>query len=296
MPDLDEVAVIMPTLALGMRATLIRRSLDSVLSQEGVRPIPILVVNGSRRDQSLVRHLKTDTRVRVIEVGEAGIPGAFQAGRESVDTQWFSSLDDDDVYLPGALAARVEALRARPDCDTVVTNGLRRNSDGDQLHNPDMSVIEREPLSALTAGNWLLPGSWLCRSERIGPWLFDGMPKFLECTYLAIQFALHCRLCCLDEPTVAWYTDTPESESKSRAYVLSMDNALKRILELPLPAEFRPWIRRKISEAQHNISELHLGDGKIDESWRWHLSSLSGPGGWRHLPFSLQLLRASLRR
>lgn len=296
MSDCPEVAVIVPTRALAERAPLIQRALTSILSQEGVRPTPIVVVNGPDWDPVLVREFDVNPRVRLIKLDTPGIPGALQAGRAAVSAEWFSALDDDDIYLPGALAMRVKTLRNNPDCDTVVTNGLRRDAEGEKVHISQISAVEKNPLQSLTRGNWLLPGAWLCRSENIGGWLFEGMPKFRECTFLAIQFALHGHLRFLAEPTVAWYTDTPASESKTRDYILGHELALERMLELPVPVEFAQSLRKKITDARHGEAALHLREGNLAQSWRSHLRSLSGPRGWRYAPFSLRLLLASFRR
>lgn len=296
MPDSPEVAVIMPTRALAMRAPLIRRALMSVLSQEGVTATPIVIVNGPDGDPTLIRELEADSRVRLSRVKAPGIPGALRAGRALVNTEWFSALDDDDIYLPGALATRIKALRTSPSCETVVTNGLRRNTDEDEIHIADIAAVEQDPLNALTRGNWLLPGAWLCRSASVGEWLFDEMPQSLECTYLAIQFALRGRLCFVEQPTIAWYTNTPDSESKSDSYIFGQEAALERILEMQLPNELRQQMRRRITGVRHRIAELYLREDRLARSLRWHLRSLAGRGGWRYASFSLKLLRATLWR
>ena len=296
MPSVPSVGVIVPTGAFAERAPLIRRALVSVLSQEGVNAVPVVVVNGAKRCPELVKELRGDPRVRLVEVSRAGIPGALRAGRDAVECEWFSALDDDDFYLPDALATRVEALRARPDCDAVVTNGYVRGHGVDRLHVPQMQRVARDPLKALTEGNWLLPGAWMCRSESVGSWLFRHMPRMLECTYLAMQLALHCRPCFVDRPTVVWNTDTPRSESKSREYLLGYVAALEQMLELPLPPETRRWLQVSRTSAQHDRADLHLRENALSEAWPWHIRCLSSPGGWRHAPFTLRLLQAALRR
>jgi len=48
------------------------------------------------------------------------------------------------------------------------------------------------------------PGSGLGGTGRLDSTLFDRMPRYLECTYLAIRFSLTGRLRFLDAPTVVW--------------------------------------------------------------------------------------------
>lgn len=296
MASLLSVGVIVPTGAFAERAALIRRALASVLSQEGVNAVPVVVVNGANRCPELVRELGSDPRVQLIEIPQAGIPGALRAGRDAMQCEWFSSLDDDDVYLPDALATRVQALRARPECGAVVTNGYVRGHGVERLHVPDMQRVARDPLKALTEGNWLLPGSWMCRTESVGSGLFDRMPKMLECTYLALQLVLHCRPCFLDRPTVVWNTDTPGSASKSREYRLGHVEALEQLLELPLPPDTRRWLMASRTSAQHERADFHLRENALQQAWPWHIRTLTSRGGWRHAPFTLRLLLAALRR
>lgn len=296
MASLLSVGVIVPTCAVAERAALIHRALASVLSQEGVNAVPVVVVNGANRCPELVRELGSDPRVQLIEIPQAGIPDALRAGRDAMQCEWFSSLDDDDLYLPDALATRVQALRARPECGAVVTNGYVRGHGVERLHVPDMQRVARDPLKALTEGNWLLPGSWMCRTESVGSGLFHRMPRMLECTYLALQLVLHCRPCFVDRPTVVWNTDTPGSASKSREYWLGHVEALEQLLELPLPPDTRRWLMASRTSAQHERADFHLRENALLQAWPWHIRTLTSRGGWRHAPFTLRLLLAALRR
>jgi hypothetical protein len=292
----QSITVIFPTLARRDRAESLRRAITSVVGQEGVRAVPLVVVNGTEADPVLLRELTADRSLRVISVPERGIPGALQAGRAQVDTPWFSRLDDDDLMLPGALALRLAVIEARPDLDAVVTNGYRRDAAGDTLHVADSAAVQRDPLRAMLIGNWLLPGSWLCRTESIGADIFRDAPHALECTYLAVRLASHHRMAFLEQPTVVWHTDVPASESKSREWRMSEPEGLVRILELDLPEDFRDGIRRKIAKACHSISGGLLKEGNPSEAWRWHLRSLKERGGWRFLPYSRRVLAAMVRR
>ena len=292
---METITVIFPTLARKERAAGLRRAIESVTSQEAVRAVPLIVINGAARDPELVRALTADRSLRVISIDERGIPGAFRAGRAQVDTPWYSGLDDDDLMLPGALALRLGTLEARPELDAVVTNGYRRDATGDTLHVRDAALVQRDPLGALLTGNWLLPGSWLFRTERMGPEVFRETPPWFECTYLAVRLASAGRMVFLEEPTVVWHSDVPASESKSREFRLGEADALARILELDLPAGFRAGIRRKIAGACHTAAQGHLKEGNPREAWHWHLRSLKEPGGWRFLLYSRRVLAAMAR-
>jgi hypothetical protein len=293
----ETVSVLMPTRAMRHRGALLRRALESVLAQEEVRAVPVVVINGRDHDPELTGELRKDRRLRVAMRDKAGLPAALHHGRELVDTRWFAELDDDDVLLPGALAVRLRALRERPDLDAVITNGIRRRETDDTFSIPDVRMIEPDPLRALVLRRhyWLLPGSWLCRTDAIGPEFFREMPPYRECTYLALRLAATRRIGFLGCPTVIWHADTPLSESKSRDYALAGPAAITRMLELDLPADVRVVLRGMLSRQCHVNAHRHLTEGRVEQAWRWHLRSLLVPGGWRRLPYTRRLLYALLR-
>jgi glycosyltransferase involved in cell wall biosynthesis len=288
---IPRVSVIIPTQALAARTVHLRRALESVLSQTGVRAAPIVVVNGTRRDDQLVHELEFDARVRTVHLDRASLPRAIRAGRELVDTPYFATLDDDDVLLPGALALRVRVLRAHPRCDMVITNGIIRDRAGERIHNADMAAVAKAPLEALLEKNWLLAGAWLGHNDRIANDVFDGMPSCLECTYLAIQFATRHRIAFADAPTLVVTAHSPDSVSDSWEYLLRQPDALRRILDLPLPELVRRAYRLRVAEEYHSAADLLLRLGRRREAWRSHMQSIQEPGGWRYLPFTRHLVR-----
>ena len=102
------------------------------------------------------------------------------------------------------------------------------------LHIQPQFDVGADPLRALLERNWLLPGSWLCRSALVGPSLFDGMPPYLECTFLAVRFSSASRMAWVDEPTVVYHVGAPLAVTSSREYVIGQMDALRAILALPM--------------------------------------------------------------
>ena len=286
MAPTQTISVIMPTCARRERAELLRRAIDSVLAQAGVRAVPLVVINGPHRDEALVRALRADRRLRVLTLDEADLPAAFCAGRRMVDTEWFTELDDDDILLPEALATRLRAMQESPGIDVVVTRGWKRGTGGDEPNVDDMQAIERDPLRAMLRRNWLLPGSWLCRTDAASAQFFEGMPRFLECTYLGLRFAAECRIRFLAEPTVVYHTHSPAAESSSRGYQLGHAGALRRLLELDLPPDVRAALRTRVRRACHANARVYLREGGVTDAWSWHLQSLRERGGWRYLRYT----------
>jgi hypothetical protein len=291
---LAEVSIVMPTLASRERAASLLRAIDTVVSQKGVRGIPLVVVNGTTGAPEVLEHLRRRTDIRLVTRDEASLPGALRAGRALVDTPHFAVLDDDDELLPGALHARLEVLERTPGADLVVTSGFLAGFGRRELNIVDFRAIEADPLRMLLVQHWLPPCAGLFRASSITPEFFEAIPKYREWTYLALRFALARRIAFAACPTFVYCTDTVASLSKSRAYCLAGPPAIARMLELPLPADVRAALRIRMGEDMHSVSSRELEDGNYGSAWRWHGRSLAQPSGWRYALYGRTLLMGSL--
>jgi glycosyltransferase involved in cell wall biosynthesis len=296
MAESRDVTVVVPTQARADRAHLLRRAVGSVLAQEDVEARVLAVVNGPSPESEILDWLDEQPRCRVLRRKRPELASALEAGVRAASTTFVGTLDDDDLLLPRGLTARIDALTENPEWDAVVTNGLRRTAAGDTVHVVDMEAVVRDPLEALTRFNWLLPGAWTGRTERVASDLLAGMPSNAECTYTAVRLALDFEVGFLPEPTVVWDTTTQGSMSKGAAYVLGLPAASRRILELPLPSGVRRAFEVKRRRTAHHIAEIFMNDGQLGQAWRWHLTSLLGPGGYRHIWFTRRLIAALWKR
>jgi glycosyltransferase involved in cell wall biosynthesis len=289
------VSVIIPTLGLRERATSLRAAICSALEQAGVSTTVIVVLNGSKRDPKVERELRDNVRITLVVRDEGGIPAALAAGRAAVQTPWFATLDDDDLYLPNALLLRVRSLEKRPECAAAFTNGYIRTGMNDVLHVKGNRRIGDDPARAMLDGNWCLPGSWLCRSAMVGAEVFEDMPNHLECTYFALRVATEHPIAWIDAPTVIYNEGSPSADSQTRAFVLGQVRALRRIIQLDLPADVRHAYRMRIASAYHSAAEHERKSGALLAACRWHIGSLLQPAGWRYASFTRHLVRDALR-
>lgn len=113
MPDAPRVSVGIPTRD---RPHLVREAIQAVHAQTYVGPVEIVVVfDGTDPDDSLAEL----SRVRVMRnerrPGLAGARNTAILAADNADLVAFC--DDDDVWLPGKLAAQVAALQAEPDAE-----------------------------------------------------------------------------------------------------------------------------------------------------------------------------------
>jgi hypothetical protein len=289
-----DVSIIMPTLGCGERAASLVRAIDSVVSQEGPRGIPLVIVNGPAAAPDVLDHLGRRRDIRLITREEASLPRALHAGRALVDTAYFAVLDDDDHLLPGALRTRLDVLATTPGADVVVTNGFLERGGRREVNISDFGKIEADPLRTLLVQHWLPPCAGFFRTASVAVELFDALPPYREWTYLALRLALTLRIAFAASPTFVHSFDTPGSLSKSRAYCLGGPAAITRMLELDLPPDVRVALRVRLADDLHSASSAEVDDGHWSAAWRLHGRSLVQPSGWRYLPYARNLLVASL--
>jgi glycosyltransferase involved in cell wall biosynthesis len=282
------VSVIVPTTCEAGRASSLRRAIDSVRAQQGVCLELIVVVNGRRFEPSLLEALRHDSSLRVHYVETPSPSVACRTGRALASGEFFAFLDDDDEYLPEALAVRAKAMESEPSVDVVVTNGYS-GRDGN-LHLTRTAKIASDPMTAMLEQNWLASCGGMFRSSSCGDVLFADLPNYLEWTLLAFRLLLAGkRVKFIDRPTYR-INDTPSSASKSREYDLAAVDVLGELLSLDVPATIRRRLRHQLLAARHHLSVKRLEEGDRRAAWRLHLQSLAGLPGLRYLSYTRRLL------
>lgn len=289
-----EVTVIIPTLATRERQESLLRALDSLASADRQRPIQILVVvNGNRYHAPLLEALPRPG-VELLRIQEASLPAAILAGRKAVRTRYFCFLDDDDLYLPDAIALRVAAIETSPAADLVVTNGLRRSGNQEQPALSLLGQVEADPQLALFQENWLASCGALYRTASVPVEFFEQPQPYLEWTWLAFRLTCAtCRIRVLDVPTFV-INDTPGSASKSATYIESHVTLYRRMLALGQRPDVRQLLQARLAAAYHAIADQHLHSRHLATAWTNHLRSLACRGGWRYASFSRRLVLATL--
>lgn len=287
-------SVIIGTLAQTSRKNSLKRAIESI-RLSSVCPVQIIVVvNGDRFDPEICDWLKTQSDVLFSYIEEPSLPLALLKGRQLVETEFFSFLDDDDEYLPGATDHRLACLRANPETDLLVCNGYRSCGELNMLVYDNLAKVSADPLYALLNKSWLASCGGLFRTHSIKcDFFYDGM-AYLEWTWLSFRIisAGH-RVQVLDDPTFIIH-DTPNSASKSEKYLQAHISLNKRMLDANPRPDLIPIIRRRLANAWHSMSDYQRTSGNIKDSWLNHLQSLSHPSGWRYWSYTARLLASSL--
>jgi len=284
----EGVSVIVRTACLEARRAGLERALESIFSQP-VPVEPIIVVNGTTFSPKLFDDLSGRPELKVAYMEKAGLPGAMRLGRSLVTCPFFSFLDDDDIYLPGCLARRLDAIQ---DADVLVTSGF---GTAGQLYSLDPDTVNADPLRSLLKQNWLASCAALYRSSTISVEYFGHLPDVYEWTALAFELlAAGKKIHYVGDVTYRLF-DTPGSVSKgfrvdaARVQQRMLERAASQFRRPDLSTEFR----RQIREAAHCESESHWANGDFREAWRCHLNCLR-MGGLRHITFIRHLVCASI--
>jgi len=113
-----EVSVVM---SVYNNAPDLARTLDSILSQEGV-DFEFIVVNDGSSDQSgqiLNKYAQRDSRLRIIHQENAGLTRALIRGCDVARGEYIARQDAGDFSLPDRLKSQVALLREHGDCVLV---------------------------------------------------------------------------------------------------------------------------------------------------------------------------------
>lgn len=268
----------------------IRRCVESIRASSSAPLDLIVVVNGNRFDPAICDWLKAQSDIRYHYTPTPSAPNAVLEGRRLVTTAFFSALDDDDEYMPGATDHKLAALKAHPSADFVVTNALRRCGDVEEVLYDHLDTVENNSLASLFESNWLHNGNALFKTETVTTAFFENYRPYAEWTWLAfkmIQAGL--RVTVLDEPGFRVHV-TPGSLSQSDAYVDAYLPLFESMLALSPPRHIQRLIRTKMSAAWHlhSVRELEKRNRKAAALAHW--KSLWLPGGLRYLPYTRHIV------
>lgn len=288
--DSQGISVIIPTLAEQARFKAIQRCITSIRRSTSGSYLIIAVVNGERASPEVVGWLAEQADVRLIREWKPSAPNAIRIGREAVSTAFFSTIDDDDEYLPGSTDLKLEALLNDPEADLVITNGLRVRGSNSERLNENLSRVATDPLGALLEETWLHNCSAAYRTDRISSEYFQNFHPYAEWTWLAFKLAMSGKRIAVLDQICFRCNYTPDSLSQSTAYLDAYPELFERMLAYSPPARICTLIRRKQSALLHDRSVALLRSGRRRAAIAAHFRSLLLPGGLRYLTYSRRLL------
>lgn len=292
-------SIIIPTTCEVSRADFLARAIASIKSQEldeGELEI-IVVCNGKKQDDNLLRTLESDPYLRILKLQEGNVSKARHFGVTNARGEFFCFLDDDDELLANSIKTRLKIIKSDPICDVVVSNGFTHAHGNDKpLVSSDFAAEINENLYlSFLSQNWFSSSAPLFRANTIEPPIFDFSLKYFEWTYLFfLLMALHKNIKYDNRITYRRNEDNPLSASKTQEYSFAYPDFLLKMKELNIPPNIKRIIHQKYLTALNTQSNTHLQKNEIIKAWTLHLSCLF-KGGWRYFPYTRFLILHSLR-
>lgn len=281
----DRISVVTATALRPERRAGLVRAIESAASDaEAVHEI-IVVANGSHVTADGVARIASMPMVRVIRAETGSYPLARRMGFDAVRSQYACNIDDDDEFLPGALRARLDFMRAHPDVDALVTNGLLGDSTEALMDDELLQNADRDPLGAMLRGNWLANCGGTFRMATVPTEFFDPEFRHYEWTLTAVRLALACRLAFATDRHFR-YQDTPGSLSKTTEYLLAEPEVWQRAERLTRGTPDHRRVQRRLGSAYHCAADRLWRLGNRRAAWSAHLRSLQLPGGMRFAAFT----------
>lgn len=117
--DTPHVGVVLVT---HNRPELMRRALDSIVNQDYVGRISVIVVHDRCPVDVTLTNADHHRRVRVMEnTRRPGLSGARNTGILVLESDFVAFCDDDDAWLPSKLSHQVSAIEAKPNAEFAST-------------------------------------------------------------------------------------------------------------------------------------------------------------------------------
>jgi glycosyltransferase involved in cell wall biosynthesis len=254
----DGVAVVVATRD---RPVLLRRTIDSILSQDYDGPIEMIIVfDRSEPDESLIRK-DPHRAVRITtNVKTPGLSGARNSGIALVGAPWVGFCDDDDEWLPGKLTAQMDDIE-RTGSRFSMTGSLINYRGTDNVRRADATEVNKEGLLhsrifEIPSSSFVLDTSFL-RDELGG--IDEAIPgSYGEDYDLMLRAADRTNLSVLEDPycRVYWHGSSFFFERWKL-----IDDALEYLLDKHVDFDSAPNGKARIV-GQQAIAQAETGERK----------------------------------
>jgi glycosyltransferase involved in cell wall biosynthesis len=292
---LPKVCAIVRSTGDRTRAELLKRAVASILTQTGIDVECIVVFNGSDYDDSLLAWTQAQRHTRTFVLDCADKALATLMGRAMVRGDFFCFLDDDDQYLPGALAFRANYLAERPLLDCVATNGyyVSERRVRPVFAKADRFARDGYVESLLHSRNWLASCGGMFRASTVPAAYFTNLTRHREWTLIAYRIATDLRVEFVNRLGYRVY-NLAGSQSKRSTYVDAGVEVLDAMLAWPRGARYAAALRRQKARAYRGAASYYRIYHDFGRAWSAYWHALRSPGGWRHAPYgALLMLRVS---
>ena len=290
-----EVTVIIPTTAEEKRFKSLKNAVSSI-REASSKPTGItVVVNGQRFSGIVVEWIKSQSDINYIYSEKGSAPHAQLIGRQSVQTDFFCFLDDDDEFLPDAIDTRLEKIKENPGTGVVVTNGYTLKSGTKKIQYQNLEQLVNSGIDGLLVSNWLGSCNHLMRTSIVSSSFFDDYHPYYEWTWLAFKICKAQVISkAINTPTFT-YNDTENSASKSADYRGSFESLALKMLKNVDKKIQRKIIKSKLSDHYHRLSEEALNEKNYYMSIKMHGKSITIKPSLRYVAYTRHIIAKYIR-
>lgn len=240
----------------------VRSALDQGVEQE------VIVIDDGSTDGTAKLARRCGSPVVVYSQRNAGVSQARNRGLELARGQYIAFLDADDVWLPGKLAAQLEAFERFPQAGTVICDEAHVTDAGDVVHPSfmatrsfaadlpcDTAILEKA-LTWLVTESFFPTSSVLTRARVArAAGLFDTSLSIVEDRDYWIRLALQAPVAIVPRVLLRYRTDPGSGQSQlhRRKWAWSVKLVLDRHRDALLPR-----IRAEGSPARRTLGRQYL--------------------------------------
>lgn len=225
---MPRVSIVIPSFNCSL---YIRETIDSILAQQGVEGMEIIVVDDGSADDTVAQARSYGAPVRVLEQANAGVSAARNRGIRAASGDFIALVDHDDYWFPTKLAHQLAAFERHPEVDVVFSDFRRWHADAPDGHfappqlfadgaraqgsDPDYSGwIYHQML----LDSWVLTSTALARAsvfEKVG--LLDESLPFSEDWDLWLRVSRQCQFLKLREVSTLYRQHARQGSRMTRA-------------------------------------------------------------------------------
>ncbi len=279
------VSVVVP--AHNAEATL-RESIDSVLRQTLSNFELIVIDDGSTDTTAEILAGITDPRVIHFSFANAGPSAARNRGIERASGKFIAFLDADDLWLPGKLAAQVDALHSNPDAALVFSWSDSIDEAGAFLKKGNYVHPEEPVYEQLIVWNFLDNGSTpMVRHEALSEvGIFDEEIWLGEDWDMWLRLAWHYPIICVPEVHVLYRVRKSSASSNVQPVAEGTLKVLQRALDRLPPSRNRDRLERTAKANLYQYLAMRL----VETSTSRRTGFEAGGYWWRYVVTTPNLL------
>lgn len=227
-------------------AATVRETISSVLRQT-FDHFELIVINDGSTDatEQIVADI-TDSRVQCFSFANAGPSAARNRGMERSTGEFIAFLDADDLWLPGKIAAQVEALQKNPDAALAFSWSDSIDESGSFLKKGNYVRPEDPVYEQLIAWNFLDNGStpMVRRGALQEVGFFDETLRLGEDWDMWLRLAFRYPIVCVPEVHVLYRVRKSSASSNVKPLAEGTLEVLRRALDRLPPGAKRNRLER----------------------------------------------------